>query len=185
MRTPHLLLGAALPLFSGLASGLNFTVAGGQIYTPGLAIVDAPQPGTPEGGGSFLRFPGTRKVLSRLTALLSPAFLQVALDVSTDGRLPLPKDLASDSPSQIHNITIFLYSYDTGKNFTITNGTASANNASLGDIMLQEPGSTVKHVNWFWPDCLVGDGQPTDLWERSRSVQCGCRRNMPHLFEHP
>lgn len=45
-------------------------------------------------------------------------------------------------------------------NFTITNGTASANNASLGDIMLQEPGSTVKHVNWFWPDCLVGNGQP-------------------------
>ena len=26
--------------------------------------------------------------------------------------------------------------------------------------MLQEPGSTVKHVKWLWPDCLVGDGQP-------------------------
>jgi hypothetical protein len=24
--------------------------------------------------------------------------------------------------------------------------------------MLQESGSTVKHVNWVWPDCLVGDG---------------------------
>ncbi len=83
--------------------------------------------------------------------------------MSADGRLPLPKDLSSDSPSLIHNITIFLYSYDTGKNFTITNGTASANNASLGDIMLQEPGSTVKHVNWDWPDCLAGDGQPKDV----------------------
>ena len=29
--------------------------------------------------------------------------------------------------------------------------------------MLQEPGSTVKHVNWYWPDCLVGDGQPKDI----------------------
>lgn len=26
--------------------------------------------------------------------------------------------------------------------------------------MTQEPGSTVKHVNWLWPACLSGDGQP-------------------------
>lgn len=24
--------------------------------------------------------------------------------------------------------------------------------------MAQESSSTVKHVNWVWPDCLVGDG---------------------------
>ena len=24
--------------------------------------------------------------------------------------------------------------------------------------MLQEPGSTVKHVNFLWPECMVGDG---------------------------
>lgn len=29
----------------------NFTIVNGQIYTPGLAIVDAPQPNTPLGGG--------------------------------------------------------------------------------------------------------------------------------------
>jgi hypothetical protein len=28
----------------------------------------------------------------------------------------------------------------------------------LGNILKQEPGSTVKHVNWIWPDCLVGGG---------------------------
>jgi hypothetical protein len=28
--------------------------------------------------------------------------------------------------------------------------------------MVQEPSSTVKHVNWYWPDCLVGDGTGTD-----------------------
>jgi len=84
------------------------------------------------------------------------------LDVSTNGRMPLPP-YTFDSPSKIHNITIFLYSYDTGRNFTITNGTASANNASLGDVMFQEPGSTVKHVKWMWPDCFVGDGQPTEV----------------------
>ncbi|KAK4230635.1 hypothetical protein QBC38DRAFT_356625 [Podospora fimiseda] len=125
---------------SRLTSALSFTVANGQIYTPGLAILNSPQPGTPLGG----------------------ELIEVSLDVSTNGRLPLPP-YPEDSPSKIHNITIFLYSYTTGRNFTISNGTASANDASLGEIMLQEPGSTVKHVKWIWPDCLVGDGQPTEL----------------------
>lgn len=113
-------------------------IVNGQIYTPGIAIVDAPQPNTPLGGD----------------------FLQVALDVSSDGQLQLPP-YPSNSPTEIFNITIFLSSYTTGKNFTISNGTATANNASLGEIMEQEPSSTVKHVNWFWPDCLVGNGPPS------------------------
>lgn len=85
--------------------------------------------------------------------------IEIALDVTADGVLPL--DVASDSPSRINNITIFMYSYDTGRNFTVSNGTATANNASLGEIMLQEPSSTVKHVKWTWPACLVGDGEPS------------------------
>ncbi|KAK1752471.1 WD40 repeat-like protein [Echria macrotheca] len=135
--------------------GLSFVVAGGQIFTPGLAILDAPQPGTPLGG----------------------ELIEVALDVSTNGRMPLPP-YPDDSPSKIHNITIFLYSYDTGRNFTITNGTASANNASLGDIMFQEPGSTVKHVKWIWPDCLVGDGQPTELGSARGVYNISIRQNF-------
>ncbi len=110
-----------------------------------------------------------------MAAHFYPEFLHVALDISADGRLPLPKDISSDSPSQIHNITIFLYSYETGNNFTITNGTASTNNASLGNIMLQEPGSTVKHVNWNWPDCLVGDGKPTDFNDARGSYNVSLR----------
>lgn len=84
-------------------------------------------------------------------------FLQVALDVSSDGQLQLPP-YPKNAVSEIYNITMFLSSYTTGKNFTISNGTATAGNASLGEIMAQEPSSTVKHVNWVWPDCLVGDG---------------------------
>ena len=38
-------------------SALNFTVAGGQIFTPGFAVVDAPQPGTPLGGGMLSAAP--------------------------------------------------------------------------------------------------------------------------------
>jgi len=100
-------------------------IVNGQIFTPGIAIVDAPQPNTPLGGD----------------------FLQVALDVTSGGQLQLPP-YPSNPISAIYNITIFLSSYTTGWNFTISNGTASAGNASLGEIMDQEPGSTVKHVNW-------------------------------------
>ncbi|QSZ33843.1 hypothetical protein DSL72_005416 [Monilinia vaccinii-corymbosi] len=110
-------------------------IVNGQIYTPGIVIVDAPQPNTPLGGDS----------------------LHVALDVSSDGQLQLPP-YPRNAVSEIYNITMFLSSYVTGKNLTISNGTATAGNASLGEIMAQESSSTVKHVNWVWPDCLVGDG---------------------------
>ncbi|KAK2610448.1 hypothetical protein N8I77_003876 [Diaporthe amygdali] len=127
---------ALLPLLFTSALCQNFTISNGQIFTPGFAVLDSPQPGTPMGGDT----------------------IEIALDVTANGVLPL--DVADDSPSRINNITIFMYSFDTGRNFTVSNGTASGNNASLGEIMLQEPGSTVKHVKWTWPACLVGDGQP-------------------------
>ncbi|KAI0013452.1 hypothetical protein F4779DRAFT_563669 [Xylariaceae sp. FL0662B] len=129
----HLVAFLSLAICGVLA--LDFTVAGGQIFTPGFAVLDAPQPGTPLGGDT----------------------IEVALDVSANGKLNLPP-YKDDSPSRINNITIFLYSYDTGRNFTITNGTESI--ATPGDIMQTESGSTVKHVKWSWPTCLIGDGQP-------------------------
>ena len=167
MLLPRLFLGALLQLaLVSEARGLDFVVAGGQIFTPGLAVVDAPQPGTPLGGGWCLFY---LDGLSRRPANTLAENLHVAIDVSANGRLPLPPNLAPDSPSQIYNITIFLYSYDTGKNLTVSNGTAPFSNGNLETIMLQEPDSTVKHVNWNWPDCLVGDGQPKDF-ESSRGV---------------
>ncbi|KAK5551887.1 hypothetical protein LTR46_010004 [Exophiala xenobiotica] len=139
------------------AEAQNFTIINGQIFTPGLAIVDSPQPGTPEGGDS----------------------LQVAIDIAGSGRLTFP--YRRDFDTGIVNITIFLFSYDTGLNLTISNGTSSGwvnastaepeefdcgrstkqgwQNAGCEEIMDQEPGSTVKHVNWAWPDCLVGNGE--------------------------
>ncbi len=67
---------------------------------------------------------------------------------------------ADDSPTAIHNVTMFLSSYHTGRNFTISNGTETEHNYTYTNIMLQQPDSTVKHINWIWPDCLVGDGAP-------------------------
>lgn len=102
--------------------------------------------------------------------------IEIALDVTANGILPL--DVAADSPSRINNITMFIYSYDTNRNFTVSNGTASSNNASLGEIMLQEPGSTVKHVKWTWPACLAGDGQPTTTDSDRGNYNISIRQNF-------
>ena len=53
MRSLTQFAGVTLLLFvSQTLAQLNFTIANGQIYTPGFAILDAPQPGTPLGGGT-------------------------------------------------------------------------------------------------------------------------------------
>lgn len=44
-------LAAVLPLVSRCAAD-SFTVSNGQIFTPGFVVVNAPQPGTPMGGGT-------------------------------------------------------------------------------------------------------------------------------------
>ncbi|KAI9036512.1 uncharacterized protein KD926_001723 [Aspergillus affinis] len=105
---------------------MAFTVVNGQIYTPGLAIVDAPQPNTPLGGGKY-------------------RFVLLSHDSSSD--------------TEFHNINLFLTSTDTSKNFTISNGTSTDSDSYVGPVLDLEPSSTVKHVDWTWPDCLVGDGQ--------------------------
>lgn len=136
MVSPILPAVVLLPLLISPASCQgNFTISNGQIYTPGFVVVDSPQPGTPLGGSQ----------------------IEVAIDVTANGILPL--DAAIESPSRINNITIFMYSYDTGRNFTISNGTTTS--STYGPIMQQETSSTVKHVKWTWPSCLAGDGQPT------------------------
>ncbi|KAL7629405.1 hypothetical protein AAE478_000925 [Parahypoxylon ruwenzoriense] len=144
-----------LSILVSRAAALDFTISNGQIFTPGFAVLDAPQPGTPLGGDT----------------------IEVALDVTANGKLKLPP-YGDDSPSRINNITIFLYSYDTGRNFTITNGTASTNDVSLGDIMQSERGSTVKHVKWNWPACLIGDGKPTNAGGDRGAYNISIRQNF-------
>ena len=51
----------------------------------------------------------------------------------------------------------FVSSYALGNNLAVTNGTPGRDSASLGNIYEHGPGSTVKHVDCIWPECLVGD----------------------------
>ncbi|OKP09827.1 hypothetical protein PENSUB_4751 [Penicillium subrubescens] len=99
------------------------------------------------------------------TRRLEEASRPVAIDVSGNGKLPWPPSTQSaDSPTLFHNITLFLTSETLSHNFTISNGTEPANNGTgyVGPVLDQEPSSTVKHVNWVWPKCLVGDGTSSD-----------------------
>ncbi|KAH8726461.1 hypothetical protein GQ44DRAFT_613539 [Phaeosphaeriaceae sp. PMI808] len=116
----------------------GFNIVNGRIFTPGLGIILAPQPFTPMGGD----------------------FLHIALDVSGDGKLPVPPRSTSDPLTQAYNFTLFLTSIPLQKNFTISNMTTQT--PPFANIMMQEMGQTVKHINFEWPECLVGDGQDTD-----------------------
>jgi hypothetical protein len=49
------LLVIVVQVFAQNANPYNYTIINGQIFTPGLAIVDAPQPNTPLGGGIYPR----------------------------------------------------------------------------------------------------------------------------------
>jgi hypothetical protein len=82
-------------------------------------------------------------------------FLHIALDVSGDGKLPVPPRNVADPLTQVFNFTLFLTSTVTQKNFTISNLTTST--PPFADILDQESGQTVKHINFEWPECLVGD----------------------------
>ncbi|KAL4937322.1 hypothetical protein BDV06DRAFT_215964 [Aspergillus oleicola] len=124
----------------------SFTILNGQIYTPGLAIINAPQPYTPLGGDD----------------------LHISIDISGNGHLPLRTE--TSTPTRFYTLTIFLTSSETERNFTIANGTETGNdmwdNADgdrgntgyIGSVLDLEPASTVKHVNWVWPGCFVGEG---------------------------
>jgi hypothetical protein len=132
-----------------------FNIVNGRVFTPGLGIILAvrltlytlsyfeltsnkPQPFTPMGGD----------------------FLHIALDVSGDGKLPVPPRNIADPLTQVYNFTLFLTSNALQKNFTISNITTST--PPFADIMDQESGQTVKHINFEWPQCLVGDGNDED-----------------------
>ncbi|KAJ8110105.1 hypothetical protein OPT61_g6969 [Boeremia exigua] len=110
------------------------SIVNGRVFTPGLAIIASPQPNTPMGGD----------------------FLHIALDISGDGALPFPPESNPDAATRFHSIKLYLTSAKLERNLTISNGTT--NTPPMANILEQEEGSTVKHVNFEWPLCLVGDG---------------------------
>ncbi|KAJ6261665.1 hypothetical protein Dda_2463 [Drechslerella dactyloides] len=114
---------------------------------------------------------------NRRPAALHAYNLHIAIDVSGNGKLPpssyqaLPNGTVPDNnaPTFFHSIAIYFVSRPNGHNLTISNNSVPPTDDSgyVGPILALEEGSTVKHVNWAWPDCLSGIN---DLGEYNISI---------------
>nr|GAT47864.1 predicted protein [Mycena chlorophos] len=110
----------------------------GQIFTDGLAIIDAPAPNSTEHAG---------------------ATLPIAIDVSGNGQMPLAASVpASGRATGFNSLEIYLVSSQTNLNLTVSS------NSSLLD---GEPTSTVKHLNYGIPQCVPAGNYNLTFYEAS------------------
>ncbi|KAI0093652.1 hypothetical protein BDY19DRAFT_989206 [Irpex rosettiformis] len=120
----------------GLQRAAAQTIVNGQIFTNGLAIVDAPQPGT---------------------TLHAGATQSVAIDISGDGHIPQSAaDPTSTLDTHYDSLEVYLISYESSFNQTISSGP---------ELLTQEQGSTVKHINWVIDRCIKNGNYNLTLYE--------------------
>lgn len=111
----------------------------GQVYTNGLAIVDAPNP------------------RSQFTAGQN---LPIALDLSGDGRLSQPAFLPNSTLNTMYqSLNLFLVSSETNLNVTVSEGS---------QYLTQEPGSTVKHLTYVISPCVSAGPYNLTVYEMAR-----------------
>ncbi|KAF8213485.1 hypothetical protein K438DRAFT_1804063 [Mycena galopus ATCC 62051] len=137
-RRSLLFLCTFVTLFSHLVStSVSAQYINGQMYTNGLAIIDAPAPQNPGHAGSSL---------------------PIAIDVSGDGKLPASASSNSSDSTHFESLNIFLVSAQTNINMTVSEGPT---------LLLNESGSTVKHLNWIIPTCLEAGNYNLTFYETS------------------
>ncbi|TBU32429.1 hypothetical protein BD311DRAFT_715100 [Dichomitus squalens] len=126
-------------LLAAASSGVHAqTLVNGQVFTNGLAIVDAPAPGSPMHAGSVT---------------------QVAIDISGDGHLDQSASIpGSGKSTRFDSLEIYLVSYQTKQNITVSNGT---------ELLTQEQGSTVKHWNFNVSTCIPAGNYNLTFYEAS------------------
>ncbi|KZP31192.1 hypothetical protein FIBSPDRAFT_925905 [Athelia psychrophila] len=116
----------ALFIFFFLGQAIAQTSVNGQLYTDGLSIVDAP---------------------AALSTYTAGGVMSIAIDVSGDGKLPMSAVTpGNNAATGYDNLNLYLVSVQTNLNISVTNNT---------DILTQESGSTVKHINWNVPSCIT------------------------------
>ncbi|KAI0831240.1 hypothetical protein BC628DRAFT_1415771 [Trametes gibbosa] len=114
------------------------TLVNGQIFTGGLAIVDAPAPNSPMHAGSVT---------------------QVAIDISGDGKLDQSASIpGSDKSTRFDSLEIYLVSYQTKLNLTVSAGPG---------LLTQEQGSTVKHWDYAVSTCIPAGSYNLTFYEGS------------------
>ncbi|KAG8694279.1 hypothetical protein FRC09_009950 [Ceratobasidium sp. 395] len=139
----HLLLTLCWVVFTfallGLEPPVSAQLVNGQFFTAGLAISNAPAPGSQlQAGGA----------------------IGVSVDVSGNGKLPPGASIpGSVLPTAFISLNIFLVSSQTKTNITVTSGP---------QFLEGEPGSTVKHLNFAIPSCLKTGDYNYTYYEVSR-----------------
>ncbi|KAI0637035.1 hypothetical protein C8Q77DRAFT_542597 [Trametes polyzona] len=114
------------------------TLVNGQVFTNGLAIVDAPAPNSPMHAGSVT---------------------QVAIDISGDGKLDQSASIpGSDKSTRFDSLEIYLVSYQTKLNLTVSSGPG---------LLTQEQGSTVKHFDFNVSTCIPAGSYNLTFYEAS------------------
>ncbi|TDL28407.1 hypothetical protein BD410DRAFT_780906 [Rickenella mellea] len=136
---PSFLLLLAFSLSSSIfpAAAQGF-LKNGQFFTAGLAISDAPFPGSTQHAGSNL---------------------VIAIEVSGDGKIPQSAfQPGSSLPTRYESLDLYLVSSQTNLNLTVSSGSG---------LLTQEPGSTVKHLNWQIPTCVPQGSYNLTYYESS------------------
>jgi len=81
----------------------------------------------------------------------------IALDLSGDGVIPQDA-FSSSSNSLTHYISLNIFLTSSNLNLTVSNGSV---------LLSQEPGSTVKHLNWPIPTCVPSGSYNLTYYETS------------------
>ncbi|KZT30373.1 hypothetical protein NEOLEDRAFT_1152916 [Neolentinus lepideus HHB14362 ss-1] len=129
-------------IFSSLLLSVQTVIAqtliNGQVFSSGLAILDAPAPQSVQHAGSNM---------------------PIAIDISGDGKLSQAASIpGSGLATRFDSLEIYLVSAQSKFNVTVSNGTG---------LLTQESGSTVKHLNWPIPTCLPSGSYNFTLYEGS------------------
>ncbi|THH03228.1 hypothetical protein EW145_g6427 [Phellinidium pouzarii] len=144
----------SLSYFSPLVNGQAF-LNNGQFFTKALAINDSPAPGSPQHAGSNL---------------------VIAVELSGNGKIPQSAFApGSGASTRYDSLELYLVSSQTDSNFTVSNGTG---------LLTQEPGSTVKHLNWPIPSC-VSPGTYNLTYYESSHINNEVRIVNIYTFENP
>jgi len=133
-----LIFPATLFVSSLLGGVLSQTLVNGQLLTNGLSIIDAP---------------------AAQSTYTAGGVMAIAIDVSGDGKLAMSDVIpGNNAATGYDNLNLYLVSAQTKFNISVTNGT---------NILTQESGSTVKHVNWNVPSCITPGAYNLTVYEGS------------------
>lgn len=128
-------------LFYFLCAGIPVSaqyLVNGQVFTDALAILDAPAPKSTYHAGSGI---------------------PIAIDVSGNGKLPNNAAIpGSNLATGFDSLELYLISAPLGINLTVSSGTA---------LLIQESGSTVKHLNFALSNCVPAGQYNFTIYEGS------------------